>query len=82
MDTDAGDAGAFDSNGPAGPSVPPARFDMRSDRFAAASGSGASPPRRDRPYGRAIVMTGDVQVSQCAGLLSSPSALSTEIFTT
>lgn len=61
---------------------PPARFDMRRDRFAAASGSGASPPRRGRPYGRAIVMTGDVQVSQCAGLLSSPSALSTEIFTT
>jgi len=39
-------------------------------------------PRPDAPYGRAIVMTGEVHVSQCAGLLSSPSALSTEIFTT
>lgn len=36
----------------------------------------------DRDYGRAIVMTDEVQVSQCAGLLSSPRALSTDTFTT
>ena len=33
-------------------------------------------------YGRAIVTTGEVQVSQCAGLVSSPSAFSTDTLTT
>lgn len=31
----------------------------------------------EKPYGRAIVMTGDCQVSRCAGLALSPSALRT-----
>lgn len=30
-----------------------------------------------KPYGRAIVMTGDCQVSTCAGLAASPRALRT-----
>jgi hypothetical protein len=47
------------------------------------NGPAEDPPARRgrrwgrRPYGRAIVMTGDCQVSTCAGLAESPRALRT-----
>ena len=37
--------------------------------------------QRTGGYGRAIVTTGEVQISQCAGLVSSPSAFSTDTLT-
>lgn len=61
------------------PRAAPARH---KDKKSPADLSAGPEDAAKRDYGRAMLITGEVQVSQCAGLFSSPSALSTESFTT